>query len=331
MADLLSFRTKMQNWQLRYQNSDAKCDCSRTDHYDYKVRYMAEDMMRRVAKMQSNNLTVDTRLFWLYTRLRNGRRCNCFKGVSCEADGECPICFGTGIVGGYEKFGTHTEMIDTTRRVNCVNVIPDFGNPMLPPLFRLDNDSLQGYFETDVEIGYTIGKMDYYNEFISNINASAKIKVYVKALDRSSDYVVSNTNSIESLLTSGSRLLRFKVVFSRSNLSTKSPYLSHIMIRYQRKPSNIFTLRADIPPIQNSATWDANGGSTDSFTSLQIILDPAVFSNYTSDDWLWEVEKNLRWKCYEVEKKRQVTTLTQISLQCNLIQEYETGYQNYPL
>ena len=93
MTGMISFRTKMQNWKLKYQNTDAKCDCSRTDHYGDKVKYMAEDICRRAAKMGSNAFNVDTRLFWLYIRLKDGRRCSCFKGVNTEPDGSCPICF----------------------------------------------------------------------------------------------------------------------------------------------------------------------------------------------------------------------------------------------
>ena len=71
---MISSHTKMQNWGLKVENTDRVSDQSRTDHYDWKAHYMAEDIARRAAKMQTNALDIDVRLFNLYTRMVNGRR-----------------------------------------------------------------------------------------------------------------------------------------------------------------------------------------------------------------------------------------------------------------
>lgn len=327
---LISFRTKMQNWPLKYQNTDATSDSSRTDHYGDKAHYMAEDMMRRVGKMGANALNIDIRYFYLYIRIKDGRRCCCFKGVNVEPDGECPVCFGTGIVGGFEKFGTHLEVIDPSRKCVCVNVIPDIANPSEPPNFKLHPESLEGYLECDVDIGYNKGVIDYYREYTSINTGSAKIKTSVKSLDKDTEYILSSDKAIRDLLSIGSRKLRFKIEFTRNHLTVPSPILSHIYIRYTNKDKEVFKLKSDIPPAQSSANFDPNGGSNLVFNSITALFDPRVYDRFTSDDFLYEIEKGLRWKINEVERKTQVGTVTQIQCTSTLIADYES-YKKVPL
>mgnify|MGYP000857584576 CR=1 FL=1 len=330
---MISSHTKMQNWGLKVENTDRVSDQSRTDHYDWKAHYMAEDIARRAAKMQTNALDIDVRLFNLYTRMVNGRRCSCFRGVSQEPKGDCPICFGQGIVGGFEKFGTRLEVVDPSRLCTCVNVFPDVANINLPPMFRLNDDSLSGFVICDVDIGYNIGEVDYFNCYSGLTSNLSHVVAYVKPYGtQDTSYVeVKDYKQIETLLASGIRKITFKITLSRNHLEVVSPCFSHLYLRYRTRSKQQGILKGDIPPVQNSSLFDPNGGSQNSFTSLSIVVDPAVFSNYTTDDFFYEFEKELKWKIFEVEKKRQVGSLTQIALQASLIQDYETGYMKVPI
>ena len=342
---MVSHYTKMRNWNTKTLNTDrVKCQ-SRTDHYDYKVHEMAHDMMLQAKRMQTNALDVDVRLFYLYTRLTSGRRCCCFKGVNQEPKGDCGICFGTGVVGGFEKFGTHTEVIDPSRRCVCVNVKPDITNSMLPVCFRLEDDCLEGYILSDVEIGNNVGEIDFYKVYTSYLNNNANCIVYVKAYgsDDSTYYyshIVRNggevteykiENRIEELLRQGVRKLTFKIVLRRTHLEIESPLFSHLYLRYRVRPANEYTLKCDTTPAQNAALFDINGGSSNSWTNLTVIADPNVFENYTADDFLYDFERDVKWKIYQVEKKKQVDVVTQIQLEITLLQEYEKGYQLVPI
>lgn len=332
---MLSYRTKMEQWPLKTQSTDPKCDCSRTDHYGDKVHYMAEDMMRRARKMMHNALDVDVRPFWLYTRLKNGRRCSCFSGSNVEPNGECLTCFGTGIVGGYEKFGTHSELIDPSCRFNAVNVYSEISNLGTVPCIQLCDNAVFGYLETTIEIGYNIGELDYYLERCAGLNSSARIRVYVKPTDSQYEYSESSDNVIESFLKEGFRKLSFKIEFSRSNLSCPSPKLYNVLIRYRVKSREEYTLKCDIPPAQTSELFDTNGGSNSSFTNLSVVVDPMVYNNYTADDCMYELGeynngKELRWKIYQVEKLSQVNSLTSTKLETTLVMDYEP-FNKFPL
>lgn len=340
---MLSYRTKMEQWPLKTQSTDPKCDCSRTDHYGDKVHYMAEDMMRRARKMMHNALDVDVRPFWLYTRLKNGRRCSCFSGSNVEPNGECLTCFGTGIVGGYEKFGTHSELIDPSCRYNAVNVYSEISNNGVIPCIQLCDNATFGYLTTSIEIGNTNGEIDYYLEKCSGISSSAKIKVYVKPSNSHYDYSESSDKIIEDFLKEGFRKLDFKIEFSRSNLSCPSPKLYNVWVRYRIRPEKdrpghpgeSYTLKCDIPPAQTTETFDPNGGSNSMFTNLTVVTDPMVTTTYTADDCMYELGtynngKELRWKIYQVEKLSQVDSITSMKLETTLVMDYEP-FAKFPI
>jgi len=342
---IISHNTKMRNWSMKTLNTDRISNQSRTDHYDWKAHYVAQDICRRAAKMQSNALDIDVRLFYAYSRMVCGRRCTCFKGINQEPKGDCPICFGTGVVGGFEKFGTRTEVIDPSCHCTCVNIIPDIANPQLPPLFVLADDAIEGFFISDVDIGDNIGEVDYYRSYTSNLSMTSTCIIYVKAYGADdSTYFYSHKvksngiiveynieDEIARLLSNKVRKLTFKVEMKRNHISSPSPVLSHIYLRYRVKPVNEYTLKCDINPAQNSAMFDMNGGATNSFTSLSVIVDPSKFNSYTTDGFLYEFEKDLKWKIFQIEKKTQVGSETQTTLECTLLQEYETGYQIFPI
>ena len=129
-----------------------------------------------------------------------------------------------------EKFGTHVEVIDPSKKCVCVNVIPDISNGLLPVCFRLQDDSLEGYLISDVDITNNVGEIDYYKVYTSNLSNNANCIVYVKAYnaDDSTYYyshVVKNggetieykiENRIEELLKQGVRKLTFKIVLRRN-------------------------------------------------------------------------------------------------------------------
>lgn len=52
---------------------------------------------------------------YLFRKKKDGRRCSCTEAANfAEPNLECPVCFGTGLVGGWDKEGCVTEVFDVT-------------------------------------------------------------------------------------------------------------------------------------------------------------------------------------------------------------------------
>lgn len=89
---------------------------SDTDHKVDAVHEVIRDQLaHRIAQKSSNAGMSDRRAFFYYKRKTNGRRCSCY-GDELSPDSDCGVCYGTGFVGGYDKYGTITEVIDFTRQ-----------------------------------------------------------------------------------------------------------------------------------------------------------------------------------------------------------------------
>lgn len=87
---------------------------SHTDHKIDAVNSVVRDQLApRMAQLSANAILSDREAFFYYKRKKNGRRCSCFQDES-NPDSDCRICYGTGFVGGYDKFGTHQEIVDFT-------------------------------------------------------------------------------------------------------------------------------------------------------------------------------------------------------------------------
>lgn len=336
--------TKMRNWPLKTANTDRVRYQSGTDHYGDAVGIIAHDAMLQQQRMVKNALDVDVRPFYLFSRLHAGRRCCCFRGVNQEPKGDCPICSGVGVPGGYEKFGTHAEVVDPSRDCVCVNVVPEYADPSMPPHFELSEDANYGYVECPVQVGQNIGEVDFFKAWAGRLSQSARVVVRARMGD--DDWHWTHTEKaggqvteyrIEDYLESclkkglGGCVILFRVELRRSHLSVPSPILTHIMFRYRVKPVESYTLKCDMDPAQNAALFDLNGGSADNWTNVQINVDPTVFGNYTSDDWMYEHERGLRWKIYQVDRKTQVGVLTSILLNATMVQEYENSIHEYPV
>lgn len=100
---------------------------SDTDHKVDAIHEVIRDQLAdRIAQKSSNAGMSDRREFFYYKRKTNGRRCSCY-GDELSADSDCGVCYGTGFVGGYDKYGTFTEIIDFTRpKVFAVDTLLDY-------------------------------------------------------------------------------------------------------------------------------------------------------------------------------------------------------------
>ena len=105
----VSGRSTTYDREFTAKESDTVGNTGEPSNTDHKVdainELVQEQLVPRIKSMSANAVTVDRRDFYYYKRKRTGRRCSCY-ATDTSPDNQCQICYGKGIVGGFEKYGT---------------------------------------------------------------------------------------------------------------------------------------------------------------------------------------------------------------------------------
>ena len=118
---------------------------------------MRDQLVPQLAQMNSNAVNSDRRDIFFYRKKTVGRTCSCVN-ENGQAEGQCQICFKTGIVGGFDKFGTHTEVFDITANFSSINIIGEFTKR--PNVLCLCEGSTYGEMVFDFEVKHNRSVVD---------------------------------------------------------------------------------------------------------------------------------------------------------------------------
>ena len=289
---------------------------------DLPQRHAREDLIPIIARKSQNASNVNPSYFEFFQRLKTGRRCSCF-AVETEPAGICPVCYGTGICGGYSKRGTKTEVFDVTYpHVACANTSPDYNQPTRPIFWSLIKSSVYGTIDFDLTLRSNIGQLDLL-EIKDFIPEGTDINYYIKS---PAETAFSALNEASLKLRLGQQKLMFRVVMKRK--SPKSPLPKLISIRIAYKLIQNTEVRIDIPRHQESLTLE-EFGVYQSFSSQTFWLDNTL-KNISTEDWFYNVLDDTRWKVIEVSDNKPHGILTSWDLTTRIIQNFE-GYSRVPL
>jgi len=290
---------------------------------NYPHEIARDQMVPKIVDRNLDAINVDPHLFHFYQRKQMGRRCSCYN-VETSPDGLCQVCWGTGIVGGYTKWGTVDHVIDVTApKVNAVNVLPSFDQQIRPVMFVLANTATSGYIQTRINITSNSGILDALQIIPHNIKQGNKVIAYVK---RSTDLTwteLDDPDILEGMLDAS--FLDFRVVLWRASPESEIPFLSHIMLRYRLREN--ISIKGDIPRVPESQTL-AEFGLFDSFSAITIWTanEPSVV---TTEDFFHEISTGRRWKIIESNPNTPEGILTSHDLQARLVQRFE-AYSRVP-
>jgi hypothetical protein len=292
---------------------------------DYPHQVALLDLVPRIQSRARDALAVDRVDTLFFQRKLTGRRCSCFI-VESSPDGQCQTCFGTGIVGGYTKFGTVDLTIDVTHpSLRCVNVRPMFEMNARPVLLGLDDTALEGYVEVDVEIRQTIGITDIFKLVVSttSITQNNSIVPLVRMEDET-DFVPVTYSSLNDRI--GSQKLVFRFEFSRATLSDSNPIFSHFFLR--AKLVDDLTIRVDLPRDRESITL-AEFGIYDSWQTITAYFDSSV-PKVGVEDFVFRCRDQELWKVVDSSPNRPLDILTSHDTTLRLVQTFEP-YVNVPV
>lgn len=292
---------------------------------DFPHEVALRDLVPRIQSRARDALSVDRVETLFFQRKLNGRRCSCFI-VESSPDGQCQVCHGTGIVGGYTKFGTLDFTIDVTHpSLRTVNVRPLFELDARPVLIGLDDSALDGFIEVDVDIRQNIGEVDFWNTVVrtTSLTENNSIKAFVKTQDETS-FVEVTTAALNARVAQQHLVFRFE--FSRRTLSDANPIFSQFFLRAKLIPD--LTVRVDIPRDRESITL-AEFGIFDSWTTINAYFD-STMPRIGVEDFLFRCRDQELWKVVDASPNRPLNILTSHDTTLRLIQTFEP-YKNVPI
>lgn len=272
-----------------YSNTDAKVDAVH--------QVIKEQLAPRIAQKSANAVLSDRRAFFYYKRKNNGRRCSCF-GQETSPDSDCFVCYGTGYVGGYDKYGTHTEIIDFTKSyVFTSDVQYDFDNRTVG-----FNGVAGSFIEADVEFPRNSRTVD---TFYLGVDHLEKFKVTVISP------IVKEINKPEDLnqfLNLGSMRVRIEFL--------GDAYFQFLMMRFTIKEDHI--VYADIA--NNFAAPSLDGfGEFESLSEIPMTFAGASMSMIDSKDILYRLYDGAKLKVTSSTKNIVSGTLTEVTVNARFL------------
>lgn len=289
---------------------------------DLPQRHAREDLIPIIARKSQNASNVDPVYFEYFQRLKTGRRCSCFE-IETEPAGICPVCYGTGIVGGYNKRGTKTEVFDVTYpNVSCANTSPDYNRPTRPIFWSLVKTAVFGTIDFEIGLKTNIGQLDLL-EIKDYAPTGTTISYYVRSPSEA-DFTILTEDTLRVRL--GQQKLFFRVEMKRVSPKSQLPKLVSIRFAYRLILNS--ALRVNIPRVQESLTLEELG-IYQSFSSQTFWLDNTL-KNVSTEDWVYNTLDGTRWKITEASDNKPHGILTSWDLKARLVQPSES-YQQVPL
>lgn len=286
---------------------------------DLPQRHAREDLIPIIARKSQNASNVTPVYFEYFQRIKTGRRCSCFE-VETEPAGICPVCFGQGIVGGFNKRGTKTEVFDVTYpNTACANTSPDYNQPTRPVYWSLVKSAVFGTLDFEMELKKNLGIVDLL-EIKDYTPEGTSVAYYVRSPSET-DFTVLTEEALRVRL--GQRKLYFRVEMRRASPKAALPKL--IAIRFAYRLILHTELRVDIPRVRESLTLE-DLGIYQSFTDQTFWLDNTL-KNVSNEDWMYNTLDGTRWKIKEASDNKPSGILTSWDLTARLVMISEGFYQ----
>lgn len=290
-----------------------------TNHHEVADK----QLIPRIIKRNREAIITDPHFFHFFQRKKQGRRCSCFV-VETSPDGLCQVCFGVGIVGGYEKFGTVSDVFDVTSlRGQAVNVRQNFEMQTRPVMFSLVEGAMKGYVEFDWRIKGSLRKTDLFQVISRDVGEGAKVEAFVKTL-RETSFRPMTTAVLNEVLCDNRATIR--VELSRTTPEKEHPVFSHIYIRYLLMEDT--QIKMDVPRVAESITL-AEYGVFDSWVSMKGWLTNEV-SRIGTEDFFRRIHDHTFWKTIESEPNAPLQQNTSHDITLRLVQQFE-AYKRFPV
>lgn len=276
-----------------------------------------DQLLPRIAK--ENQIAVETIKIpiYFYRKLRGaeGRRCSCFD-VEISPTYSCRACWGTGIVGGYEKHGTHSHVLDVTHpSIRAFNVIPDYSRKDKPTNFILTEGAVRGRIIYRVRPKTNIGTVDHVFAKTSSPGGSY-ISAYIKAPSDPEWQDFTKPSVAQRLFNPYFDVM---VELKRASVAGKSPRFALLYMRYNRTTEQV--INANIPKPEYSSMLQ-EFGVADEWQEQNFYTDNTLRA-ITSDDWVAHINDSTRWKITSVSPFNPEGLILSWEFNTRLVRKYD--------
>lgn len=267
-----------------------------SDNLDGRIAQIERtQLLPRVARRNKVAVQGQAVPFYLFQKIAGGRRCSCFSIESSQSS-QCRVCYQTGIVGGYEKYGTHLSVFDVTHpEVRSVNVMPDYMARTKPVKWSLIPGCLAGYLETKIRISPNLGIVDELN-YDYDLYEGGELTFLIRA-PGDADYIPLTVTAVKQRL--GNPWIKFRIEIRRLNSTVTSPKFSFIYFRYQSKQN--LSIPFDVTPTDRQKVLEEYGTFDD--WQKQNFWTDATIRSINPLDFLVSRDNAERWviqKCREL-------------------------------
>lgn len=291
---------------------------AKIDHVHEIIR---DQLAPRIQTKSANAVLSDRREFYYYRRKRNGRRCSCYE-TETSPDNQCPVCIGTGIVGGYEKHGTIVEVLDyTTPNLIMVNVEPNYDEDTRPVYLRLAENAEKGYAEGVLPIKNNIGKVENFLLFQPIFNRGTKI---IATDPNGYSKEIKDRPDLEPFLSFNKVKIRIEFV-----KIDERPIISHFLLRYQIKDEMI--IWGDVP--RSEEEWAGiETGAYEQYHELTIFFPYRPILKFRNEDVLYRCSDGRMFKTVLVNENivANIVTSTDVTARY-LIRDIDVGVTRHLL
>jgi len=197
-------------------------------------RFQQLSYWQRVRKTNEWLLSVNPFYAYLWIKKIEGIACTCIKDTTEQSDKKCTICYGTKLVGGYDKWGFVSTNIDSQYEGLEIDNHIKVWTELRPHRMVLDRGWERGEIITPfVSQTNSLGWDGYSVDDYVYDEEHSGIDYYYQA--RGSDEWKPLSHINFPALTETDNFYRFKIVLWRDNQTYKSPVFGMIQVRYQVK------------------------------------------------------------------------------------------------
>lgn len=293
---------------------------SNTDHKIDAVHQLINDTLApRIAQKSANAVLSDRREYYYFKKKTMGRRCSCYQEET-SPEATCPVCYGTGIVGGYDKFGTDLRVVDaTSTNLFLNNMELTFEENPRPLFFKLSDGAGEGYMEFDLEIGKNAMKMEHMLVGQPKFNKSTRLEVISPVAK-----VIEQMEDFNELLEYDKLRIRITVYEEESR-----PWISHFYFRYH--------IQEDLRVVGDQANTLVSPeldqfGVYEAFNEIPIFWAGKNLYLYDTEDIIYRLQDGQRLKIVDIKKNLVANTLTSIDSTARfLVPNVDTGAFRIPV